>query len=212
MAMGKLLEPLDAVLSSRSKVRLLRALLATAQPLSGREAARLAGVARVPAARSLNELVSLGIVERGESSRQHLYRINFDNELVQSGLAPLYSAERQRVDSVFDALKTTLAATPKDGGVLGAWIFGSAARGEDTAESDLDLLVAVADDISARWVHSQLAEDADEVERTFGLRLSPVVLTIDRLKEMADDGFGLVEDVRRDGRRVTGEDLERLLQ
>jgi predicted nucleotidyltransferase len=210
--MGKLLEPLDAVISSRSKVRLLRTLLTIDRPLSGREAARLAGIGRVPAARSLDELVALGIVERGETSHQHLYRINRDSQLVQAGLMPLYGAERERLDAVFGWLRTTLQASPGAESILGAWIFGSAARGEETSASDLDLLVAVADAPAEDGVHAHLAGSAAELERRFGLRLSPVVIPGDRLREMRVDEHGLIADVIRDGRRVMGTDLERLLQ
>jgi len=210
--MGKLLDPLDAVLSSRSKVRLLRTLLATSQPLSGREAARLAGVGRVPAARSLEELVALGIVERGETVHQHLYRINRESQLVQVGLRPLYDAERERLDEVFGWLRSTLEAVAQGEDVLGAWVFGSAARGEDTPHSDLDLLVAVANPSAEDRVHAHLAGSAAEMERRFGLRLSPVVISRTRLREMQEEPFSLVDDVIRDGRRVMGADLERLLR
>jgi predicted nucleotidyltransferase len=210
--MGKFLDPLGAVLSSRSKVRLLRTLLVTSQPLSGPEAARLAGVGRVPAARSLDELVALGIVHRGETSHQHLYRINRDSQLVQAGLTPLYAAERERLDSVFAWLRAALEAASEGEAVLGAWIFGSAARGEDTRESDLDVLVVVADAAAEDQVHRFLVNHDHALEERFGLRLSPVVIPRDRLRAMHDAGHELVADVLRDGRRVIGPDLARVLR
>jgi predicted nucleotidyltransferase len=210
--MGKLLDPLDAVLSSRSKVRLLRTLLATSRPLSGREAARLAGVGRVPAARSLDELAALGIVARGATSNQYLYEINRANQIVQRGLIPLYGAERERLDEVFGWLRSTLTAEVTGDAVLGAWIFGSAARGDETPRSDLDLLVAVAHASAEGEILTHLVGRAAELEERFGLRLSPVVIARERLKEMRDDLLGLVPDVMDEGRRVIGPDLEHLLR
>lgn len=210
--MGKLLDPLDAVLSSRSKVRLVRTLLTTSRPLSGREAARLAGVGRVPAARSLDELAALGIVLRGATSNQYLYEINRANQIVQRGLIPLYGAERERLDEIFGWLRSTLTEAGDAEALLGAWIFGSAARGEETPRSDLDLLVAVADASAENRVLTHLVGRAAELEERFGLRLSPVVVSRERLREMRDDLRGLVPDVMDHGRRVMGMELERLLR
>ncbi len=69
-----LLDPLDHAIGTRAKVRLLRALVPLDRPVSGREAARLAGVSR-QAIRSLDELVAVGIVRRQETAGQHLYTL-----------------------------------------------------------------------------------------------------------------------------------------
>lgn len=208
--MGTLLQPLDGVLTSRSKVRLLRVMISTHQPLSGREAARLARIGRVPAARSLDELVALGVLHRQTTPSQHLYTLNHGSHLVQHGLEPLFRAERERVTALFARLRH-LVEQPHGARVLGAWIFGSAARDTDTAESDLDLLVVVEDEADEHEVHSHLAE-ATEVEQEFGFRLSPVVLSRDRLRAMHQGGHALTRDVLRDGRRVFGTELERVFR
>lgn len=210
--MGILLQPLDEVLTSRSKVRLLRAMLSTEQPLSGREAARLARVGRVPAARSLDELVALGVLHRQRTTSQHLYTLNRQSYLVRQGLAPLYQTERERVERIFDSLRSILREAPGGEQVKGAWIFGSAARGQDTAESDLDVLVVVEDEPGGHEVHAHLAARAPELEQEFGLRLSPVVVTRERLRAMHADEHALVRDVLHEGRRITGVELERLLR
>jgi predicted nucleotidyltransferase len=210
--MGTLLEPLDATLSSRSKVRLLRVLLTSSQPLSGREAARLARVARVPAARSLDDLVALGVLNRETTVAQHLYTVNRDSFLVRSGLEALYRAERERVDAIFGWLRSALEQPELKDGIEAAWIFGSSARGEDTSASDLDLLVVVRDAQDEDRVHTSLSERAAELEKRFGLSLSPVVLTAERVRSMHASGHGLVHDVLRDGRSVLGRDLARILR
>lgn len=210
--MGMLLQPLDAVLTSRSKMRLLRVLVSAGEPLSGREAARLARVSHLPASRSLDELVALGVLHRQTTASQHLYTLNPQSFLMRQGLEPLYRTERERVERVFDCLRSMLRRAPDAEQVKGAWIFGSAARGQDTPESDLDLLVVVKDEPGGHQLHAHLAAQGPEMEREFGLRLSPVVLTRERLRAMHADEHPLVRDVLREGRRVTGEDLEKLLR
>jgi predicted transcriptional regulator len=69
---GMFLRPLDGILGSQSKVALLRVLLDSQAPLSGREAARLGGLAHSGALRALRELVELGVVRRTETPGQQL--------------------------------------------------------------------------------------------------------------------------------------------
>jgi Fic family protein len=88
--MGMLLQPLNAVLSSQSKVRLLRALLPLEDGVSAREAARLAGIPSAPALRALADLVALGVLHRTELASQHLYRVNRENSIVPA-VRPLNS-------------------------------------------------------------------------------------------------------------------------
>jgi predicted nucleotidyltransferase len=207
--MSSLLEPLDAILTSRSKVRLLRVMISTDQPLSGREAARLARVARVPAARSLDDLVTLRVLHRQTTAAQHLYTLNRENFLVEHGLQPLYGTEQQRVGRVFQRLRTLLESAPS--GVLGAWIFGSAARGADTPESDLDLLVAVEQTAAEQAVHGHLMAASPELHEMFGLRLSPVVIAQEPLRTMYAEQHPLTRDALEHHRRVMGADLDRIL-
>src|SRR5690606_708609 len=128
-----LFDPLDNVLGTRSKVRLLRALVPLDRPVSGREAARLAGVSR-QAIRTLDELAAVGVVNRQEAAGQHLYTFNRSNRLAPSVVA-LFDAERKRTAELFERLAGIVGEA---GSVASAVVFGSAARGEAGPESDLD--------------------------------------------------------------------------
>jgi hypothetical protein len=90
--MGMLLRPLDAILSSQSKVRLLP----LEDGVSAREAARLARVPLPPALRALADLSELGVLHRAELRSQHLYTVAHDNPLVRDALVPLFEVERLR--------------------------------------------------------------------------------------------------------------------
>jgi hypothetical protein len=143
--MGMLLQPLDAALSSQSKVRLLRALLPLEDGVSAREAARLARIPSAPALRALADLVALGVLLRTELPTQHLYRINRDNSLVPEGLVPLFQAERTRLSQVFVALRDAFEVEFINDTLRTLAIFGSAARGSDHPKSDLDVLAVTLD-------------------------------------------------------------------
>lgn len=211
--MSILFEPLDLVLSSASKVRLLRVLYGASASLSGREAATAARVAVHPAQRALADLVALGVVLREDASSQHLYRLNRDSVLVARCITPMFRGEEARVDEVFGTLRQAVAgfetgARPR---MEGMYLFGSAARGTDRIGSDLDMAAIAATAAQVNKVHETLAQLAPEVYSRYGLRLSVVVLDLKKLRRMHADGDALIEELLRDNRRITGRRLEELI-
>lgn len=210
--MSILFEPLNRVLSSASKVRLLRVLYQTGAPLSGREAAASAGVGVNPAQRALAELVALGVVRREDASSQHLYTLNRASFLVQRSLDPLFQGEEARLAAVFRDLRDSVAVfehgtRPR---LEGMYVFGSAARGTDRIGSDFDVAAIAATARDVNTVHETLAQFAPEVYSRYGLRLSAVVIDRKKLRTMHADGDALVAELLRDNRRITGKRLEQL--
>ncbi|HEX6368690.1 MAG TPA: nucleotidyltransferase domain-containing protein [Longimicrobium sp.] len=208
--MGFFFTPLDLILSSSSKLRLLRALHGTRSPMSGREAAAAAGVAVQPAQRALADLVKVGVVHRDDTRSQHLYTLNRENVLVQGALGQLFQAEAARVGDVFRDLAG--AAAGKGGKTVeGLYLFGSAARGKDRAGSDFDVVAVASTSADVDTVHETLAQSADQLYTRYGLRLSVVVLDLAKLRIMHRDGDALIAELLRDNRRITGKRLEALL-
>lgn len=200
-----LFDILDEIVGRRSKVRLLRALSSIDRAVSGREAARLAGLSH-RAMVSLDDLVALGIVNRGETAGQHLYTFNREHVLAGPILA-VFEAERRRVDSAF----AHLVRVAESAEVEYAGIFGSSARNEAEPQSDLDLLVLVLSQPAGERVHNAFVEAGAELQSHFGLRLSPVVLTLDRARRQVEEGDPFMAAVRKEVRRVYGPDLEDLI-
>ena len=209
--MGLLRHPLDSVLGSVTKVRLLRALLPLERPVSLREAARLAGVSPAAASGALDELAALQIVDRREATSQHLYTVNRANRLTDA-LAGLFAAEEERRETLMDALRSDVEGGQPRPSVEAAALFGSAARGDDRPDSDLDLLVIAEGpgDEEAVWAH--LVEVKERYRREFGVKLSPVVLTLERLRERARDGDPLIDNVVEDGIKLTGPPIQKLIR
>lgn len=206
--MGFFFTPLDQIMSSAGKVRLLRALSATAAPVSGREAADAAGIAVQPAQRALAELVTMGVVRREQTRSQHLYTLNRENYLVQS-ITPLFRVEEERVARVFAELGRL--GTQLRSSIEGLYLYGSAARGEDRIGSDFDVLAVASSADDVNGVHEALAEHAEQLYTRHGLRLSAVVIDQDKLRTMHGDGDPLVRELSRDNRRITGKRLEQVI-
>jgi hypothetical protein len=212
--MGALLTPLDEVLGSVAKVRVVRALYWLApHGTSGRDVARLAEVSLLSAQRALADLVALGIVHRRVATGQHLYTLARGHALVREGLEPLLRAERALADAVGVRLRGLLAG--EDGrprpGVVAAAVFGAAAREEDAPGDEVDLLVLVDAPEEVGRVDALLADAAPALAEELGVRLAPVVIQLRTLERMHAAGDPFPAEVMADGRPVLGPSIAELL-
>lgn len=203
--MGLLAHPLNDILGTQSKVRVLRELATREDAVTGREAGRLADLSPRSAQQALSALHGMGIVRRQEGGRSYLYRLNRQHYLVQHALEKLFRAERRSVEELFEQLRGILSTAAQATGteIVSGIIFGSTARGEDRPESDMDLLV-IHGEGSSESLREELAESLETVESLFGRPVSPVIMSSDRFRDMMAAGADLVADIRDDGRRVYG--------
>ena len=98
-----------------------------------REIARRTGISPSAVQREVLSLVGAGILERRLESRRAYYRPNAS--------CPIFPELRQislKTVGLVDLLREALLGLP---GVQVAFVYGSLARGEETARSDVDLLV-----------------------------------------------------------------------
>lgn len=83
-----------------------------------------------------------------------------------------------------------------DGGLYSTLLFGSRARGEGAAGSDLDILVVVE---SNDWrIHKEIRYLAADICYKYDLDLSPRVWSVEHLREMEQLGSHLVQSIQQD--------------
>lgn len=199
-----LFRPLDAALGSTAKVRILRALLPLMAPVSGAEAQALAGVRSSGGMwNALNELTDLGILLRDETRRIRFFRVNQEHDLFQP-LKSLFEAEFKRFAKLRDAVREVMERGAVQQFTLSTIIFGSNARGDARPRSDLDLLAVTEEEAQVDPVLGVLIDAIPEMERRFGLRLSPLVLDRARVAERYRDGDPLMLNIEHEGRTVYG--------
>ena len=133
---GHLSRPLDAVLSAPSRLAVLRALARAKAPMSGRAAARAAGINHQGAAVALAALARLGLVERRPAGRSDQWRLDPSRWLVAELLRPLFEREAAHASGVSGAIKKELRG--KAAAVL---LGGAAAKGRLEPGKCLELVV-----------------------------------------------------------------------
>lgn len=140
----------------------------------GNEIIRLAGVGVGAVMRELEKLVASGLVNVSRTGNQKHYQAN------QS--SPIFSELRSIVLKTFgvaDILRQALL--PFADRIRVAFVYGSVAKGQDTAKSDIDLML-VSNDLAYPDLFSVLSEVEKQIRRP----VNPTIYTQEELnKRMA---------------------------
>lgn len=176
--------------------------------LSGRRTAQLTGGAsQARVNQVLRELSTAGVILREEQPPAFLYRLNRDHLAAAAivALADLRESLLSRIrDTVQDWQEPAVAV----------WLFGSAARGDGDADSDVDLLVLRRDGVDEddpSWFQ-QVDDLAGRVTAWTGNRCEVLDCSEEQLARMVAVGERLLVDLRTDAVRIWGDALERHLR
>lgn len=154
---------------------------------------------------ALDRLVKHGLVLSEPTNHGSMYRLNRDHLLTP---AVLQAAEARH--ELFRRLARECGEL--DPVPVSAAVFGSVARNDSTATSDIDLLVVLdvhLEDLDP-WI-DQVHELSELVERWTGNRLQVITHDVDHLAQLAKAGEPIVESWREDSVTVFGTELTTLL-
>jgi len=191
---GAFRRPLDQVLAVPSHLAVLRALLDAAEGMSGRQAARLAGINHQTCAVTLGRLEELGVVRRQGSGQTQLFQLNRAHLLVRDLLIPLLKQEREIFPKIIRRVGELVSDRCRQ-----ALVFGSVARGEELRASDLDLLLIAGGPREVATARQAAAEVRAALGAEWGLRVNPVVLTARAVEVRQARKDPLVANILREG-------------
>jgi hypothetical protein len=198
--------PHAAVTGGALEGDVLEVLAGTTKPLTGRQVARLASHGSDRGVRlALARLAEQGLVDTLDAPPAVLYTLNRDHiaSPVVLALAGLRAALRERLRDALARWEIPPAH---------ASLFGSAARGEGDAQSDIDLFVVRPETVDADdppW-RDQLDALHQDVERWTGNRAGISEVGEDELVRLSAERPPIVEDLERDGVTLAGRDVRRL--
>jgi predicted nucleotidyltransferase len=178
-----------------------------------RELAALAQVSTWVVSREFSRLVERGVIRQKQEGRERYYALNIANPKTRA-LCQLFESERREAlyrrnrrlswameefsKRIFDFLPQVQSLV----------LFGSAARGEMTKTSDVDILVIVPN--LTQQSFDQLTNDVDKLARdvtaTYPLALAPITMSVKDFENAAREKKRIVQDVLRDGLILFGED------
>ena len=202
----RLNHPMQSVIPSAHGA-VLGVLARTSEPLTGRRIAALTrpGFSQSRVNRVLGELAEDGIADVDDRPPARYYRLNREH-VAAPGILALATMWQTLLDRIQTAVATWPTQPPA------TWLFGSAARAEADAASDLDILVVRQDDQAddETW-QQRLADLVDQVRRWSGNECELLVLTEGELQAAVHRGDRLIDDLRRDAIRLAGAQPQALL-
>jgi predicted nucleotidyltransferase len=194
--------PVEAVIPG-SRGRVLAVLAATTAELNLRTIARLAGISVAQASRVLPDLVALGVVERREVPPSPMLRL-VPEHVAARALAVLVDA---RGVVAAEMARRAAEMSPPPTSVV---VFGSFARGDDDAASDIDVIVVRPSGREDDEWAEQLDRWRREVGRVAGREVEVVDVGADEASSGLSSSRPLWRDVRRDGHVVFGQAVDEL--
>ena len=147
-----------------------------------RELARLTGVSPGSLHRDLRALAEMGLLIRQETGRQVYYRAN-----QQCPVYPELTGLLRKTAGLVDVLRDALA--PLADQIEQAFVYGSMARGDEHAQSDVDLMVIG----KVEFTDTVLALTA--AQTTLRREINPTVLSRAEFERKLQDADGFVAQV-----------------
>ena len=190
--------PIEAIVPG-AQGRVLAVLAETTAELNLRTIAQLAGVSQAQTSRLLPDLVALGVIERREVPPSSLFRFVPEHVASRVVLALAHST-----DTVLDEMGRLAGALPRP--PVSVIVFGSFARREADADSDIDVVVVRPADIDEEddaWSTS-LESWRREVRRIAGNPVEVLEVSADEAARKLAGRTDVWADIRRDGRVVHG--------
>lgn len=185
----------------------LEVLARTNRPLSGGEVHRLAGSGSPNGIRlALTRLAAQGVVHREERAHAIFYSANREH------LAwPAVEILTRLRSTLIERLRAAVAEWQLQ--PISAALFGSLARGDGSAESDVDILLIRPDDVAedADVWSEQVDALCDHVSTWTGNHCQPFQLDVARLAAHVAANDPLVDELRRDAVALTDKNVEIVL-
>jgi predicted nucleotidyltransferase len=183
--------------------RILAVLAETTSDLNLRAIASIATASEAQVSRVLPGLVAVGLVERREAPPSALFRLVRDHIVAEPILA--LSRTRDRMIQEMRQIAEGLPVTPTS-----AIVFGSFARGEADAESDIDTLMVRPSgigELDEDWSAS-VQQWIDRVGEVSGNRVEVLEAAEDEVPTRIDRGGNVWRDIERDGLIIHGTSLD----
>jgi predicted nucleotidyltransferase len=177
---------LAGALLSRVQLRVLHLLIGNPdRNFHASEIIRLAESGSGAVQRELKKLAAAGIVTVTSSGNRKLYQANRQSPIFEE----LYGIVVKTV-GLIEPLKRALK--PFASKIMFAFVYGSIAKGMDTAKSDVDLMILGAD-----LSYSDVFGALQKAERRLLRSVSPTLMTVQEWKQKLERGNSFVANILR---------------
>ncbi|MFH1901673.1 MAG: winged helix-turn-helix domain-containing protein [Candidatus Omnitrophota bacterium] len=207
----KFTKPLDTILNTEAKTRILRFLCKTNAEWNGSQIAREIGITPAATHAALSALHREGVLELRNMGKTHVYNLKEGSFLVLSLLKPLFAKEDKIMDVIIYMIKRKILSSKTKKEIVSVAFFGSISVCQENPASDIDIAVVV-ENSKAKVVIERLFEEVDiNVSKEFGNTISPYINTRAEFKAKHKKGLGVIKSILKSNNLIYGEKLENLL-
>lgn len=191
---------IESIFGSSARVNILRRLVKSPQPLSGRQIGELTGLTHKGAIHAMESLVELGAVKQRRVGRAYQYSLSKRNIYVKKIIIPCIKAEAE----LFDNLKKDIVLFFGSDAVS-LILYGSFARGEEKNGSDIDVIAITSDEKKKSIVEKKVASKATHFNERFNRLLSLHCFTVHEVK--GKKTLPMIKSVMKEGIVLSGKPL-----
>lgn len=207
----KFTKPLDEILNTKAKIRILRFLCRTNAEWNGSQIAKEIKITPAATHTALRVLQKEGLLTLRNMGKTHVYSLKEGSFLVSNLLKPLFTKEGHILDTVIALIKRKVSGSRVKRDITSVALFGSVSASREHPTSDIDLVVVV-ENAKAKSVVERLFEVVDErISKQFGNILSPYVNTRNEFKAKHKKGLAVIKNILKTYKLIYGERLEELL-
>jgi predicted nucleotidyltransferase len=209
--MMKFTKPLDEILNTEAKIRILRFLCRTNAQWNGSQIAREIKITPAATHTALRALQKEGLLTLRNMGKTHVYSLREGSFLVSNLLKPLFTKEDNILDSVIVLIKRKISGSKVKSDIASVALFGSVSSRQERPTSDIDLIVVVENAKTKPVVERLFGEVDEKISKQFGNTLSPYVNTRSEFKAKHKKGLAVVKNILKTYRLIYGERLENLV-
>lgn len=191
------------LLSSRGRVDILRVLWGVDAPLTAADVARRTRLTHPAASTALRALAAQRILTSSPAGRGSTYWLNRENVYVELMIDPVFRAELEIPEMMIDALRMDFEDL-----AVSAVLFGSYARGDQTRDSDVDLVVVTKATAAKQGLSEKLPVLTTKFRKVFGASLSVIAYCSEEARSLSERAPSLYDSLWREGLTIFGPDVE----
>lgn len=199
--------PLDAILGQSSKVKILRFLVRSQAQLNGREIAKNVGLSHVKAHGALKDLTIQGVVNMRSVGRSLVYWLNEEHFLVKDIIRPAFEKEETAIRQVSNIILSKIKPTRP----LSIILFGSFAKGNASADSDIDVVIVYQNSKNKERMANELLEAEKKITLLFGNHLASIPLKVKEFQRKLKAKDRFINEVIRTGRVIYGRSISEFI-
>lgn len=194
--------PLDDIFQNGHAIRILRQLvLFPSKVITGRGLARELGMNHATCIRALDSLVDTGAISRMTVGKSSVYEIPQDSVLYDGLLKPLFDKEANLLNELVEILSEGIRQH-----IISIYVFGSVARAEDTAVSDIDIAIILKAGVDKKKLVETLGENERRIYRLYRIGTNVLLYSSDEFMKMKESGHALARDILSEGLLAYGKE------